>query len=357
MRQIDINTVGAGGGSIAALGAGGMLTVGPRSAGALPGPACYGRGGTEPTVTDANVVLGRLGTGQRLGGQIALDATAAATAVARLADRLGLTVPVMAEGMLRVSAANMIGAIKEISVMRGLDPRDFALLAYGGAGPLHAALVAEELGMHTVLIPPMPGNFSAFGLLVADVRRDYVRTRIAPLAATPIDAIRATLDTLAQTAAADLAAAGFAPTRQRLQASLDMRYLGQAFELSVPVPLDLADATVVEHAFHTVYAARYGEAPATPCEIVSYRLSAWGLTAKPHLPAPAPTAGPAICGHRDAVFGSVHRTTTLLDRAAMPIDAEFPGPAIVEEAGSSTIVPPGWQVRLTGHGMLALRRA
>ena len=359
LQQIDINTVGAGGGSIAAVGPAGMLSVGPRSAGAQPGPACYGHGGQEPTVTDANVVLGRLGTGQKLGGQIQLDVGAAHAAIARLAAQLGLDVMVMAEGMLRVSVANMISAIKEISVMRGLDPRDFALLAYGGAGPLHAALVAEELSMPIVLIPPMPGNFSAFGLLVADVRRDYVRTRIAPLATTPAGTIRALLDSLAQSAVAELAQAGFPPARQRLQASLDMRYLGQAFELSVPIVLDVADTAAVERAFQAVYAARYGAAEDAASEIVSFRLAAWGLTDKPRLPQPAGqsrSAEVAQCGRRPVVFGGVTTEAALLDRAAMPVGLDFAGPAIVEEDGSSTVVPPGWQVRLDPHGMLVLQR-
>jgi N-methylhydantoinase A len=360
LQQIDINTVGAGGGSIAAIGPGGMLSVGPRSAGALPGPACYGRGGADPTVTDANVALGRLGTERPLGGEIRLDRAAAEAAVASLAGQLGLSVPVMAEGMLRVSVANMTSAIKEISVMRGLDPRDFALLAYGGAGPLHAALVAEELSMRTVLVPPMPGNFSAFGLLVADLRRDFVRTRISPLSTTPIAAVRAVLDGLAEAGVAELTAAGFPPERQRLQASLDMRYLGQAFELSAPIPLDVADIALVERAFHQVYAARYGAAEVGPCEIVSFRLAAWGLTDKPALPNPAHqprSAAAARRGYRPVVFGGAPVAATLLDRAAMPVDMDFDGPAIVEEDGSSTVVPPGWRVRLAAHGMLTLHRS
>ena len=360
LQQIDINTVGAGGGSIASVGPAGMLSVGPRSAGARPGPACYGHGGQEPTVTDANVVLGRLGTGQKLGGQIELDAAAAHAAIARLAARLDIDVLAMAEGLLRVSVANMTSAIKEISVMRGLDPRDFALLAYGGAGPLHAADVAEELSMRTVLIPPMPGNFSAFGLLVADVRRDYVRTRISPLAATQVETIRALLDTLARTAAAELEQAGFPPARRRLQASLDMRYQGQAFELSVPVPLDVADIDSVERAFHAVYAARYGAAETGAAEIVSFRLAAWGLTDKPKLPNPAAqsrSAAAARSGTRPMVFGGVTTAAALLDRTAMPVDMEFDGPAIVEEDGSSTVIPPDWRVRLDPHGMLILHRS
>ena len=256
VQQIDINSVGAGGGSIAALSDTGVLSVGPRSAGALPGPACYGRGGTEPTVTDANVALGRLGVDAALGGEIRLDRARAEAAVAGLAGRLGLEVNAMAEGIIRIAVANMATAIKEVSVMRGLDPRDFALLAYGGAGPLHAAAIAEELGMGTVLVPPMPGNFSAFGLLIADLRRDFVATRVSPTARTEPATVDAMLAQLAAAAHAELAEAGIEPARRRLEASLDMRYLGQAFELSVPVPLEVAEMSEIEAAFRKVYADR-----------------------------------------------------------------------------------------------------
>ena len=353
LRQIDINTVGAGGGSIAAVGPGGTLSVGPRSAGARPGPACYGHGGTAPTVTDANVVLGRLGTGQALGGEIRLDPDLARAAVAALADTLGLSVTAMAEGILRLAVAGMVGAVKEISVMRGLDPRDYALLAYGGAGPLHAAAIAEELGMRAVLIPPMPGNFSALGLLVADVRRDYVRTRLSPTAATPLAGLRAVLDELTAQAAADLAADGFTPEGCRYEASLDMRFLGQAFELSVPLPDALADTAAVDAAFRAVYAARYGEANDGPSEIVSYRLAAWGATGKPVLRPPELRPQPAAV--RDVVFGGATHPARVVHRTAL--DGAVAGPAIVEEEGASTVVPPFWQARPGPAGILVLERA
>ena len=358
IRQIDINSVGAGGGSIAALDAGRVLSVGPRSAGAVPGPACYGRGGTEPTVTDANVVLGRLGTKERLGGEIVLDAARARAAVADLATRIELDPAVTAEGILKIAVATMTGAIKEISVMRGLDPRDFALLAYGGAGPLHAAAIAAELGIATVLVPPMPGTFSAFGLLVADVRRDFVRTRIAATARTTIEAVRGVLAELGEQAAAELAEAGFTPDRRRLEASLDMRYLGQAFELPVPIAFDVADMAAIEAAFHDVYAARYGGAVDGPTEIVSYRLAAWGLTDKLKLPALDPAGRSAVAprGTRSVMFDGTAHDTPVLARDALPIGEPRDGPAIIEEPGSSTVVPPGWTVRLEPHGTLVLRR-
>ena len=170
--QIDINTVGAGGGSIAFLEAGDFLNVGPKSAGAEPGPACYSKGGTEPTVTDANVVLGRFLPSDPLGGAINLDIEAARFAVGKLAKKLKLSVEQMAEGIIKLAVIRMTASVKEISVMRGIDPRDFALVAYGGAGPMHGALIADELDMNTIIIPPIPGNFSAFGLLLADTRQD-----------------------------------------------------------------------------------------------------------------------------------------------------------------------------------------
>ena len=179
--QIEIKTVGAGGGSVAYLSQGKFLNVGPRSAGAIPGPACYGRGGKEPTVTDANVVLGRLRPDRALGGEIDLDHDAALKAISRLGQELDLTPERTAEGILRLAAARMTASVKEISIMRGLDPRDFTLVAYGGAGPLHAAAIAKELGINKIVIPPMPGEFSAFGLLAADTRYDVAHTRLTPL--------------------------------------------------------------------------------------------------------------------------------------------------------------------------------
>jgi N-methylhydantoinase A len=360
LRQMDINTVGAGGGSIAELGTGNVLTVGPRSAGALPGPACYGRGGTKPTVTDANVVLGRLGTSEKLGGEIALDWARAEAVVGAVAQQLGLPTMTMAEGILRISVAHMTAAIKEISVMRGLDPREYALLAYGGAGPMHAALVADELSMHTVLVPPMPGNFSALGLLIADVRRDLVRTRLSRTAETGLVAFRSVLDELAQAASEELMAAGFPPERQRLQASVDMRYLGQAFELSVPVRIDQDDLATLEGHFNAIYAARYGEAAEGPTEIVTYRLTAWGMIEKPVMQA-LDHAGRSVTAAqrvlRPVVFGGTTHATPILARDLLPLERTWLGPAIIEESGTSTVVPPGWSVTLGTHGLLVLQRA
>lgn len=357
-RQIDIHTVGAGGGSIASVAWGGFLSVGPRSAKAVPGPACFGRGGVAPTVTDANMILGRLGTPQLLGGEIHLDPALATAAVARIAEPLGLTVEAMAEGILRIVVVNMAAAIKEISVLRGIDPRDFALLSYGGAGPLQAAAIADELGMGTVVVPPMPGNFSAFGLLVADVRRDFVRTRVASVNDLAAAEIRDMLAALLDEGERELEAAGFPPDRRRFVASLDMRYAGQSFELSVPTSLDIADRATIVNAFEAVYRIRYGGTTRAAVEIVSYRVAALGLLDKPPLPS-VEAAGRSMeharIAVREVIFDAANHATPIFDRERLPPDQPVPGPAIVEETGSSTIVPPGWSAVLDGVGCLILR--
>jgi N-methylhydantoinase A len=360
IRQIDINSIGLGGGSIAALGTGGYLTVGPRSAGAMPGPCCYGRGGIEPTITDANVVLGRLGVERPLGGEIVLDRGAALAAIARLAAQVGLSPVAMAEGILRIAAVSLAGALKEVSVMRGIDPRDFALFPFGGAGPLHAAAVADELGMRTVVVPPLPGNFSALGLLIADVRRDFVRTRVSATAKTSVEDIRAALQGLMRDGQIELESAGFPAGRQRFDASLDMRYSGQSFELSVPVAMDAGDIAQIERAFSEVYAARYGAATGAAIEIVSYRLAAWGISDKPQLPKIGQAGrvlGSAVSGKRSAVFDGSELDVTVFDRDRLPPGQPVQGPALIEEAGSTSVVPPGWSAELDGVGCLVLRRS
>ncbi len=359
IRQIDIHSIGAGGGSIAALASGGFLTVGPRSAGAFPGPASYGRGGVDPTVTDANIVLGRLGVSRPLGGEIALDREAALAAVRRLSIQLDLSPEKMAEGIVRIAVVSMAGAIKEVSVMRGIDPRDFALLAFGGAGPLHAAAIADELGMDSVVVPPLPGNFSAFGLLIADVRRDFVRTRVSPTARTSVVDVRALLQELVRDGEEELASAGFPPRHRRFAASLDMRYVGQSFELPVPVALDVPDMETIEKDFRGVYAARYGAAPAGAIEIVSYRVAAWGLSDKPALPSIDPigrSAEAASSGTRAVVFDGATLRVPVLDRDRLPAGLPVAGPALIDEAGSSTVVAPDWTAELDPVGSLVLRR-
>jgi N-methylhydantoinase A len=356
--QIEINSIGAGGGSLASLAAGNFLSVGPQSAGAAPGPACYGRGGEQPTVTDANVVLGRLGTARPLGGEIHLDRERAHTAVNRLARALAIDAATMADGIVKLAVVKMTGAIKEISIMRGHDPRAFTLFAYGGAGPLHAAFVAAELGMSRVLVPPMPGNFSAFGLLVADVRHDEVRTRVARTTDLQFSQLARQFGELTARARDRLAHDGFAPASMRFEASLDMRYVGQAFEL--PVAFDPSFVTMkdVDRAFYAAHEARYVHATADPAEIVSLRVSGYGVGTKPALPR-APAAGSrdaARVDERSVVFDATPIVTAVYARDRLPSDVALDGPALIEEAGTTTVVPPGFRARVDAHANLLLER-
>ena len=264
VQQIEINSIGAGGGSIASLGPAGYLRVGPESAGANPGPACYGRGGAAPTVTDANVVLGRLGSEHRLGGEIAIDAPAAHRAVAELGERLGLSAINMADGIVRLAVTQMTSAIKEISVMRGHDPRGFSLFAFGGAGRCTPPSLRPNSGFGEYRTE-LPGNFSAFGLLAADVRQEHARARRVATATLDLSTFQAEVRSLHADAQADLAAEGISPPTCVSSARLDMRYLGQAFSLPVSVPPDprIASPGFDAH-FAAAYRARYTQATSDP---------------------------------------------------------------------------------------------
>jgi len=356
--QLDIHTVGAGGGSIAWLDVDGSLQVGPRSAGASPGPAAYGRGGTESTVTDANVVLGRIGGARRLGGTIDIDPAAARAAIAGLATRMGgrLSVEALAEGIVTLTVARMTSAIREISIQRGHDPRDFTLVAFGGAGPMHALALAEEIGLPRVLVPRHPGNFSALGLLASDIKHDDVRTRVGPLRAQ-LGVLAALFEEMATAAQRQLELEGFAADRQRLLRSVDVRYRGQAFELNVAVSEPL-DADALEADFHTQHRRSYGHAnPGTPVELVNARLVAYGLVAKPA----AESHGGAADGEPPVVtrpvwFGGVAYDCPVWERDRLATGAGLRGPAIVEEFGATTVIPPGWNGVVDAQGNLRFER-
>lgn len=356
IRQIDINSIAVGGGSIASRSPGGFLTVGPRSAGAFPGPASFGRGGREPTLSDANVALGRLRLDRPLGGEIKLDKEAALTALGQLAFETGIDTIGMAEGILRIASVSLAAAIKEVSVMRGIDPRDFALLPFGGGGGLHAAEVADELLMRTVVVPPLPGAFSALGLLLADPRRDFVKTRLARTSDTSAADVRLRFSELVAIGEKELAENG----ERRYQASLDMRYAGQSFELSVPCPLDVPDMATIERRFSEVYAARYGATTKAPIEIVSYRVAAWQASGKPALKLPG-RASRSMTAARVAtsavIFGGKSYDSPVYRRELLPPEIGIEGPALVEEDGASTVVPPLWRARLDQAGCLVLQKA
>ena len=354
--QIEIKTVGAGGGSIAYLDPGNFLNVGPRSAGALPGPACYGRGGTEPTVTDANVVLGRFRPDLALGGEIELDEDAARAAVTTLGNELELSAERTAEGIVRLAVARMTATVKEISVMRGLDPRDFTLFAYGGAGPLHAADIAEELGITEIVIPPMPGAFSAYGLLTADTRYDVTRTRLTRLAETTLEDLQGIIEPLREEARERLRRDGFKDDDIRLQVFLDMRFVGQAFELTTEMPETPANIEEIAEAFQAVYKERYAQSDTAPSEIVSFRVVGFGGSAPVALPERSDGGDATPSATRQISFDGAFIDTPILQRDRLPAGRTIKGPAIIEEAGATTVVPPQFSATLDRQGILVLKR-
>ncbi|HYB70582.1 MAG TPA: hydantoinase/oxoprolinase family protein, partial [Candidatus Bathyarchaeia archaeon] len=362
---IDLVEVGAGGGSEAWIDAGGALRVGPRSAGARPGPACYGRGGTVPTITDANLVLGRLDPAFFLGGEMALDADAARRAVAvEVAAPLGLDPLAAASGIVEIANAHMIGAMRLVSVQRGYDPRDFVLVAFGGAGPLHANALARELGIPTVLVPPSPGITSAVGMLVTDVRHEFVATRRLRLDGLAPAALEALFADFTAEGEARLQRDGVPHADRRMLRSADLRYHGQSFELAVTVPrgpLTAADVERLRGDFHAQHERAYGyAAPEDAVELVNVRLAAVGVTPKPRR-APLPDGGPsparAAKGRREVWFAETggFRTTGVFDRGKLLRGNVIDGPAMIEEPDASTLVHPGWTATVDEHANLMLR--
>lgn len=358
--QVDIKSVGAGGGSIAWVDADGALQVGPQSAGAGPGPAAYGLGGTRATVTDANLYLGRLSAARPLGGSIRLDPGLAREALARLLERLpGLDLDRLAEGIVRIAVARMTSSIREITIQRGHDPRDFTLVAFGGAGPMHAIPVAEELEIPRILIPRHPGNFSALGLLAADIKHDAVRTRIQRLSAGALGGLRAEFAEMRAGAAAGLGEEGFAPPEVRFEHALDLRYLGQAFELSVPVDPEAMSLGGIAASFHRRHLETYGHADeAGEVEVVNLRLAAYGRVPKPELrPQRGGAPGEARVESRPVCFGGRFLACPVYLRERLPAGTVLGGPAVVEEFGATTVVFPGWQAAVDAFGQLRLERA
>jgi N-methylhydantoinase A len=358
--QIEINSIGAGGGSLAWIDDGGALRVGPRSAGAEPGPACYGRGGTAPTITDANLVLRRVSGERPLAGEVRLhDGLARAAIAGLLAHVPGVRDEAeLADGIVRIAVARMVGAIKEISIAKGHDPRDFALVAYGGAGPMHAAFIAEELEIPRVVVPVAPGNFSAFGSLISDLRRDYVRTRLIPVRDGRFDEVADAFADLARQARADLGREGIPAERITTLRALGMRYQGQSWELLVRVPDEAASMAALEEAFQRAHERRYGHRNAGPVEIVNFRLTGVGEISKPARARHA--RGGALAdarrGERAVHFEREFHSVPVYERDRLPAGAAFDGPAVVEEMGSTTVVPAGWRGTVGPWGELHLAR-
>jgi N-methylhydantoinase A len=364
---VDLVEVGAGGGSIGWVDSGGALRVGPESAGAEPGPACYGRGGQVPTLTDANLILGRINPDYFLGGKMKLSLDAAAKAVEEhLARPLQLSLAEAASGMVEIANSNMIEALRLVSVQRGFDPREFSLVAFGGAGPLHANAIARELAIPEVIIPMSPGVSSALGLLLADIKHDFVRTYIKPFSQLDLDFVNRAFAEFEADARALLDREGVAADHQRFVRELDMRLRGQSFELKVPVPfwpLGHEHLKAQEADFHKLHERAYGHSfPGEPVEVVNLRLTARGIIPKPRLkqagqetPADAPARQP-LKGRRPVFFGAAegYLVTPIYDRYQLQPFALLFGPAVLEEFDSTVVVLPGYVATVDEFGSLHL---
>lgn len=358
--MIDIHTIGAGGGSIAYADEGGAFRVGPRSAGADPGPACYRLGGAEPTITDANVVLGRIDPDRFLGGEMTLDRSLAEAAVGRLAAELGLGLLETAEGIVTIANAGMARAIRSRTIQKGHDPRDFALVAFGGAGPLHACEVADSLGIPEVLVPPHPGITSATGLLTSDLRYDQMRTVFMVEGAIDAGRLNRDLAALAEEVRARMRADGVPDGDITVEAALDCRYVGQGYELRVVLPAGTFDDRSLEQ-FHRLHEQEYGHAFRDPIEIVNARVTALG--ARPKVGRVAVTSGTlveATLGEGESVYrrngALASLPTRFLARATLPVGGPFPGPAVIFQRDTTILVPPGWTASAHESGVLVVSR-
>ncbi len=357
MSAVDIRTIGAGGGSLAWL-EGGRLRMGPRSAGSTPGPACYGAGGTEATVTDANLFLNRLGTRSLLGGRMELDRQAAGEALARLSRPLGMESTALAEGILSIINAKMADAIRTITVRQGIDPRRFSLVAFGGAGPMHAVWLARELEISEVIVPRTPGAFSAWGMLQTDVRHDLTRTLYQPLETVSIRCLKGIYEELESEGKQLLRLEGLVHARMYFQRSADMRYIGQEYSVSVPVGNRFSRAGIGRE-FHRIHDLRYGHStPGAPAEIVNLRVAALGSLHRLdprslHFEAPA-VENQGRERLRQCIFSGRKEKTPVLSRSELGPE-EMSGPLILEEETATTVIPPGCRARVDEWGSIRIR--
>ncbi len=351
MPMMDINTVSAGGGTIAKVDRFGVLDVGPHSAGAVPGPACYGRGGEAATITDCNLILGYLSADNFLGGRMTLDRAKADQAVRRVAAPLALDNTAAAEGVVRIIEVKMAEAIKAISTMRGHDLRDFMLLAFGGAGPIHAARMARDLGMAGVIVPLYPGVFSAFGLLMSDVKHDYIRSRMTPLAALTAAEVGALFAPLETQARDDLRRDGFAANDIRVERALDMRYAGQGYEITLPCGTEQTAALAsLRKAFDVEHQSQFGHmAPDEPVEVVSYRVRGIGLVPAVAMPKFSPQGGKAADALRETrrvAFDGAALDCPVYQRERLDVGVMLGGPAILDQFDCTTVICAGQTARV-----------
>jgi N-methylhydantoinase A len=360
--MIDIETIGTGGGSIAWISREGHLKVGPRSAGAEPGPMCYPNGGVEPTITDANLVLGRIPP-SLIGGGIALNLDRARGGIAALAARLpgNMGVEQLAGGIIEIANWNQANAIRQMTIQRGIDPREFALLSFGGAGPAQSAGVMDLLGMKACIVPLNPGNLSAFGLLAVDWRTDHIVTKVMHEETIDLVDVAARYGALEREATATLQRDGIDASRIRLVREADIRYAGQSMEVRVTAPGGAVDELFLSGligAFHAAHLKTFGYnyAGKQKIELVNLCVSGFGVIERPGMPKLARRTGNATPKSSRAVyFGAQFRDTPVYDRASLPSGGRIDGPAIVEEFGSTTVVFPGQYVEVDPHGILIIR--
>jgi len=364
---VDLVEIGAGGGSIAWVDSGGALRVGPHSAGADPGPVCYGLGGTEPTITDANLVLGRLDPDYFAGGDMQLDINGARNAIkTQCAEPLGISVEEAAHGIVEIANTAMVNALRLVSVQRGHDPRDFMLIGFGGAGPAHTVRLAEQAGILNVLIPLAPGTASALGLLVTDVRMDSSATLIARADSVQPDDIAGHFARLEDEGAKAHQSAASSSGEPVFERAVEMRYWGQSFELSVPAPdrelIDRQWLNELCESFHDAHETAYGfRAQDEPVELVNLRLTTVGKIARPNMKKLEETssdASSALKGSRPVYFSESNGVTetAVYDRVKLPAGAQFSGPAIVEEPDCTTVVHPAWSVLVDEYGNLSITK-
>jgi N-methylhydantoinase A len=359
MPIANIHTIGAGGGSVAYAEVGG-LRVGPESAGADPGPACYGRGGTRPTVTDANLVLGRIDPDTFAGGRMSLDTGAARDAVAALGEELGLAVPELAEGIVSVINAKMAQAIRTLTVEQGIEPRDFALVAFGGAGPMHAAFLAQELGIGEVIVPRLAGAFSAWGMLETELRRDFTRPFFRRATDADLQALAEACAETAREGREALEAEGVPGTACRVEHSLDMRYEAQEYTLAIPIdsleaPVTPGFVEEMTRRFNEAHDFRYGHSnPGAPVEFVSLRAAAFGDLGHAEPEELAASGQAPDQRTRDVLFDGTGHATAILSREDLGIGTELEGPLVVEEVTATTVVPPGCMLSVDRYGSLVI---
>jgi N-methylhydantoinase A len=361
--MLDIHTVGAGGGSIAFIDSGGLLKVGPRSAGAAPGPVCYARGNDEPTVTDANVVLQTLNPTHLLGGRMAVRQDLADAAIGRLAGALGMEKMATAQGIISVVTANMARAIRVISVQRGHDPRDYTLVAFGGAGPLHAARLAKELDIGRILVPRNPGILCAMGLLLTDLRADFATTRLHTLSTAALADIADAFRVLMAQAEAWFVEEGIAPAARRVSRTVDMRYAGQNYELAIALPDGVIGPAALEalaEGFAAAHQRMYGfVAEGEPVQLVTFRVEATGVVSKATFQPQAEggaDASAAVMGQRDVWIPEVggFARCPVYDRDLLRAGNRIAGPAIVEQMDATTVVLPRMVARVEPYLNLIL---